>query len=108
MPIRLSLALSALIFGALVVAQAWVLGDNPGALRLLGSVFGWMLFCGLTAGFFTGVAYSFDITDPAELRARFSRYNLIATGLLAAWLAISLASDAPPVFDAPAPVPRTQ
>ena len=98
MPIHLSLSLSALIFGILVVAQAWVLGENPGSLRLLASVIGWMSFAILSAGFFVGVAYSFDVTEKRALKARFSRYMLIATALLAFGLAVSIASDAPPPF----------
>lgn len=100
---KTAVSVSLLIFGVLVVAQAWVLGENPGVLRLLGSVAGWLMFSVATGGVIAAVTYIFDITDPAKLKRNFALGTLVMTGLFALWLIVALTSDAPPPFLGPPP-----
>ena len=99
---KLSLALSALIFLMLVMAQAWVTAVNPGLPRLIGAALMWTFLAAIVGGMASGLGYIFDITDPKRLKAQFSKGVLLCTVAVAAWMLILLASDAPPTFDAPA------
>jgi hypothetical protein len=89
-----SLAISFAVFAALNGVRVATGLGSPEAGPLLSSVAGWMMFCILTALFFVGVQYIFDITDKSKLKDGFARYNLYATGLFAFWLAVSLIPEA--------------
>jgi uncharacterized membrane-anchored protein len=98
---KLSLALSALVFLTLVLAQAWVTGVNPGFPRLIGAALMWTFLAAIIGGMASGLGYIFDITDPVRLKRQFSKGVLVCTLAVGVWMVILLASDAPPTFDAP-------